>query len=387
MRVAFTLIGGKKWTGGYNYLLNLTTLLSLHRREVVTPVIFVGTRVPLDELKAFAGLKGVEVVRTPLMEPSRKLGALVRGVILGHDSALVELFRKHEIDVVFEAAMFYGWRFSLPVLAWLPDFQHRYLRRLFSISAWLKRELSIQAQVASGRRFMLSSEDARRSCEKFYPRTLGRTQVVRFAVPPPPLVGIGDARELARGYGLPESFVFMPNQFWMHKNHLLVVEALALLRDGGHEVVIAAPGRQVDPRDPDYFRRVREAVDHLKLQHEFRFLGMIPYHHLAILLRASVGLLNPSTFEGWSTTVEEARAQGAPMLLSDIAVHREQAGSAASYFDPASAASLAEALLTFRPLSESVRQTQAFGAQRDAHDRATRFAHEFVSVVDLCMRS
>lgn len=39
-------------------------------------------------------------------------------------------------------------------------------------------------------------------------------------------------------------------------------------------------------------------------------------------------LLNPSRFEGWSTTVEEAKAAGTPMILSDIPVHREQAPNA-----------------------------------------------------------
>ena len=46
---------------------------------------------------------------------------------------------------------------------------------------------------------------------------------------------------------------------------------------------------------------------------------------------ASVALLNPSHFEGWSTTVEEARALGVPMLLSDLDVHLEQAQGIARF--------------------------------------------------------
>ena len=43
-------------------------------------------------------------------------------------------------------------------------------------------------------------------------------------------------------------------------------------------------------------------------------------------------LINPSRFEGWSTTVEEAKSFGVPMILSDIDVHREQTGGVARYF-------------------------------------------------------
>ena len=36
-------------------------------------------------------------------------------------------------------------------------------------------------------------------------------------------------------------------------------------------------------------------------------------------------LINPSLFEGWSTTVEEAKLFDKKMILSDIKVHNDQA--------------------------------------------------------------
>jgi glycosyltransferase involved in cell wall biosynthesis len=62
------------------------------------------------------------------------------------------------------------------------------------------------------------------------------------------------------------------------------------------------------------------------------------------LARAAIALINPSLFEGWSTTVEEAKSLGVPMLLSGIALHREQAGTRAQYFDPHSEFEAAECL-------------------------------------------
>ena len=59
---------------------------------------------------------------------------------------------------------------------------------------------------------------------------------------------------------------------------------------------------------------------------------MIPLDHVYALLRTSMALINPSRFEGWSTTVEEAKSFGVPMILSDIDVHREQTGGTARYF-------------------------------------------------------
>ena len=61
---------------------------------------------------------------------------------------------------------------------------------------------------------------------------------------------------------------------------------------------------------------------------------MIPYADVQALAEMSLGYINPSFFEGWSTTVEEAKYRGKPILLSDLKVHREQAPSKGVFFDP-----------------------------------------------------
>ncbi len=268
---------------------------------------------------------------------------LARACTLGNVPAATAAFKDAGIDVVFEVAQFYGWRFPLATLAWTPDFQHRHLPRMFSRRQWLRREIGYRAQVAAGRILMLSSEDARADSERFYPGSRGRTVVVRFAVQPPQLPA-PPGPELLRRHGLPERFLYLPNQFWKHKNHSVVIDALALLRQRREPMVVAATGNPHDTRHVGHYRWLSERVAALGVQQDFRFLGMLPYTDVIGLTSLCHAMVNPSFFEGWSTTVEEAKALGAPLVLSDIAVHREQAGDAALYFDPASPASAAEAI-------------------------------------------
>ena len=61
---------------------------------------------------------------------------------------------------------------------------------------------------------------------------------------------------------------------------------------------------------------------------------MLSYADVQALAEASLGYINPSFFEGWSTTVEEAKYRGKPILLSDLKVHREQAPRRGVFFDP-----------------------------------------------------
>jgi glycosyltransferase involved in cell wall biosynthesis len=384
MRVAFPLIGGNDWTGGRNYLLNLIRALARHYSAVVTPVLFCGDDVASDETAPFTDLSGVELVRNSAFNRERRLRSLALSLAFGADGAIKRLLERHSIDLVFEAAQFFGNRLGLPAIAWLPDFQHRHLPRLFSPLARLRRELGFRAQIASGRTVMLSSGDACQDCEHFYPATRGRTYAVHFAVPPPAPMDPLVARKISDGYDLPEDFFYLPNQFWLHKNHLLVAEALALLRESGHRIVVAASGNTRDPRDPRHYARLCDRIRELRVAENFRLLGLVPYEHLGALMRSSVALLNPSLFEGWSTTVEEARALGIPLILSDLSVHREQAGDGASYFDPSSPQSLAKVLATFRRLPSEDRIRRSKEAAFDAERRVGLFAQRFVAIAKRC---
>lgn len=385
IRVAFTLIGGKSWTGGYNYLLNLVRVLALYGGGRITPVLFFGTDVDESEAAPFVETPGAEVVRSALLNRQRKFRSLALA-LLGRDGGVASLLQEHRIDVLFESAQFFGWRVGVPALAWIPDFQHRCLRRLFSTVGYWRREFGFRAQVLGWRTIMLSSEDSRQACESFYPATRGRTHVVRFAVQPIAME-TARARSIADSYGLPARFFFLPNQFWQHKNHLLVIEALAILRQRGVRVVVAASGKQEDPRDPAHFPKVRDQLEAHGLSDDFRLLGLVPYEHLHALMQCCSALLNPSLFEGWSTTVEEARALGVPMILSDLAVHREQAGDTATYFDRNDPMSLARVLETF-PAQDAVAMAgRTRAAASHAQERLQRFAENFTSVVQHCKES
>ena len=59
-----------------------------------------------------------------------------------------------------------------------------------------------------------------------------------------------------------------------------------------------------------------------------------------------VALINPSFFEGWSTTVEEAKSLGTKMILSNIELHKEQAKEA-MFFDPKKIDSFQDIILKF----------------------------------------
>lgn len=386
-RVAFTPIGGAHWQGGRNYQLNLLNVLQQQQPGRISALLFVGEDVAETELSAFRDAGTCTVLRDAAFNRRRASQVLRNALLMGRDTLVSAAFARHRVDVVFESAVFFGWRLGQPAIAWMPDFQHRDLPQLFGRVARLKREAGFRAQAAAGRTLMVSSLDSQTACKHYYPGAADRVFAVRFAVPAPAPMATEAARAVADRYCLPVRYFCMPNQYWKHKNHRLVVDAMALARQRfGQTFTVIAPGNPSDPRNPTHWEELQAAVNQAGLQKHFLMPGMIDRADLPPLLQASDALLNPSLMEGWSTTVEEARSAGVPMLLSDLPVHREQAADQAIYFKRDSAQSLAEALHAFEPLSPAQRRSRREAASSDAHRRLARFADDFVAVVEAAQR-
>ncbi|WP_249131645.1 MULTISPECIES: glycosyltransferase [unclassified Bradyrhizobium] len=225
---------------------------------------------------------------------------------------------------------------------------------------------------------MLSSESAFRDFRAYYPNASNRVSVVRFATQPPAAFLDISPSEVIAAYNLPTNYFYLPNQFYRHKNHRLVVDALAILKRRGIEVVVCASGSTEDRREPGYYDLVNSEIRRRGLDTHFRHLGVIPLPHVYALLRASTALLNPSRFEGWSTTVEEAKSFGVPMILSDIDVHREQTAGAARYFGVDDPVALADHLMQ---LSETNSAPVIRGLVSHQDDNVRAFAMSFSATV------
>jgi glycosyltransferase involved in cell wall biosynthesis len=267
----------------------------------------------------------------------------------------------------------------------MPDFQHRMMPEFFTRAGWLKRETGFQVQIRSGRYVMVSSDDSRAACEALYPSVRGKVRTVRFAVPPPRTFSPGEIAALKAHYGLPEKFFLMPNQYWAHKNHRTVIGALAILAKRGVRPVVFASGNQDDPRNPNHFRMLEGLVRREGLLDQFKMPGLVPVDDLHGLMAGCEAVVNPSLFEGWSTTVEEARSAGVPLILSDIAVHREQAAQEGVFFRRLDAADLADALEAHASVAPTERAARAVRASTDAHRRVKAFADDFIGLVHDCI--
>jgi hypothetical protein len=94
-----------------------------------------------------------------------------------------------------------------------------------------------------------------------------------------------------------------------------------------------------------------------------------------------VSIINPSNFEGWSTTVEEGKALGKMLILSKIDVHLEQNPPRCIYFDQSNAEELAQAMWnTWDSFDPEVEKKEMEEAKLVSKDRVKQFGQRFQKI-------
>jgi glycosyltransferase involved in cell wall biosynthesis len=200
------------------------------------------------------------------------------------------------------------------------------------------------ADVFACNRIIVSSLDAQADLSSFYSMHVERSRVIQFVADVDSQISCPSLDEIKKKYAINTPYFHLPNQFWIHKNHVVVINALRILKEQGKRVTVLATGNKADYRRADHFQMLMALVEASGVAEDFRVLGLVPYPDLIALMKYSVALINPSLFEGWSTSVEESKTLGKRIILSDIPVHREQSPVRGVYFDPNNPESLAVAM-------------------------------------------
>ena len=97
-------------------------------------------------------------------------------------------------------------------------------------------------------------------------------------------------------------------------------------------ITIISTGHNSDHRNLNHFKKIVKYIKNYNLKKNYIYLGIVPYQDMMSLIYHSIGIINPSKFEGWSSSVEQAKSMGKKIILSDLPVHREQKPNRAKFF-------------------------------------------------------
>lgn len=231
---------------------------------------------------------------------------------------------------------------DLPTIYQPHDLQHLHLRNMFTPREYLKREILYRTFCEQAQMVVALTEWGKQDLIKHYHLPVGKIAVVPWGgmLETYPVPQESDLIAVRRKYALPDNYVFFPSHTWPHKNHLGLLDALALLRKktGQTIPIVFSGGRNA------FFSTIQKRVRKLKLQDQVHFVGFVDPLELVCLYRLCRAVILPSKFEGWGLPVLEAFASNAPLACSNVTSLPEVAGDAAWYFEPDDPRQIADAL-------------------------------------------
>jgi glycosyltransferase involved in cell wall biosynthesis len=300
---------------------------------------------------------------------------------------LLEAARVHNVEVLLPLLSIPEDAAKLKTVGWIPDFQHVHLPDYFSEAERRARDLRFRLLAERASLVMLTSQDAREDFVAFTPEHAHKARVVSFPAFLTTKTIANDPHVTVKNFNLPEKFALVANQFWRHKNHQVVVEAIAELRRRNLRIPVVMTGLPADYRDPinEVLSQMLQAIARAGLVDQVVLLGLVSDEELLALMRAATLVIQPSRFEGWSTIVQNTKALGRPLICSDIAAHREQAPDALGFFPCDRADALAEILATYWPRLECgpnpEAECKALAAEQEA---VKQYGH---SILKLCLEA
>lgn len=235
---------------------------------------------------------------------------------------------------------------SIARIGYIYDFQHKYYPDFFSKEVCEQRDREFGEQLSDNDYVIVNANEVKKDILKFYPNN--RCKVIVLPFKPFQKVEVPANIDLKK-YDLPNKYYVICNQFWLHKSHITAFEALdALYESGTTDIHIVCTGKMEDVRSENYIANLKEKVARMKCRENIHFLGYIPKNDQIGIMRNSIGLIQPTLFEGGpgGGATYNALGLGLPCLLSDIPVNREVVGyENVFFFEKENSKMLAELML------------------------------------------
>ena len=350
LKIAISVTGFIEWTGGINFLKGIIDLLLNNDNDfyLLLPS-FSLKNYPKFLVKNFKSLLKLYNQIFPAKEnpEMEELFKEFKGKVkfVYHNGNIVKAINKIKPDIIYPTWDKIYNKCKIPQIAYLYDCQHRYFPEYFKKHSIESRDKYFQSVVDNYKAIIVGSLDAKNDLIKFY----GAKPEQVFSIFGSPLLDKNYLDEIKTDviekYQLPKKYFMVCSQFWKHKSHITVIEAVKQLKDNGIDTCVVCTGKTDDYRNPEYFGELQQKIKEWDLENNIKILGLIDKPEQVELIKKSVAVIQPSLYEGGAGAggVGESLSLGKPIIMSDIPINKEYSKfNNIFYFEAKNADSLAK---------------------------------------------
>lgn len=237
------------------------------------------------------------------------------------------------------------WSFLLdaPTLSTIHDLMHRYEKRFPEVSdngEYNYREILYSNMCKFACRILVDSKCGKEQVIESYNIEPSKVSVLPY-VAPKYIFNKELSTDIRKKYNIKGRYIFYPAQFWKHKNHVNLIEAINIVKSIIHDVKLVLSG---STRYSGYGKAL-ELIKKYSLEDNVIILGYVPEEDIVPLYEEAEMMVMPTFFGPTNIPPLEAMALKCPMAVSNIYGMKEQSGEAALYFDPNSSDEIAQCIL------------------------------------------
>jgi len=388
MKILIYLTGGMHWLGGVQYTRNLLSAISLlpisERPDIVLQIgrknrsqgfeeeFSRHPNVKIDGPRNKNFALGYQILSLLRRVRRRLFNVDIPGKMLLSDDCVVA-FPAKVPNLTGKARKVY----------WVPDFQYKHFPSYFPAEECRERDVMYEKLFAEKGLLVVSSQAVKLDFHNFFPHHQHKkVRILNFTSTIDADDYNLDPVVICAEHNLPKKFIYLPNQMWQHKGFDTTFLALAILRKQGITPQLVCTGNLNDYRNDKFSQEMLQLIEVNGLRKQIHMLGVLSRTTQLQLYRRAAFILQPSRFEGWSTSVEDARALGKSTLLSDISVHREQNPNYVVFFATGNENDLADKIGDLWARTESGPNLQREQLAREASvARNISYARTFMSIM------
>ncbi|HWS68370.1 MAG TPA: glycosyltransferase family 1 protein [Steroidobacteraceae bacterium] len=266
---------------------------------------------------------------------------------------------------IFPAQDAMSYQFEGKSIGTIHDLMHRYERSFPEVGSWLRyrtREHRFRGIAEGCIAILVDSDLGRRHVMDCYGTSGGKIHVLPY-VHPGYLRTSSTRVDFDVHYSLPAKFLYYPAQFWPHKNHKTLFDAIGIVASFHPDIALVLTGAKRHA-----FEDVRAATAASGVSERVCFVGHVPDSDIRGFYERARALVMPTFFGPTNIPPLEAHALGCPVLVSDVYAMRDQLGDAALYFNPASAEDMADKIRSIWADDRLAKRLSLMGlARTDSH--------------------
>jgi len=273
------------------------------------------------------------------------------------------------------------WSYSLPIktMVTVHDLMHRYEERFPETTS--KQMFNIRERHYSkiseyAKSILVDSKGGQNQMTESYGTDTRKIFTLPY-IPPQYLFKNYNDINVRQIYCLPKKYFFYPAQFWLHKNHMALIEATSIIKKQYPDIYFVFVGSKKNG-----YESIINLQQKLNVSNNIRILDYVPNEHMSNLYKEARGMIMPTFYGPTNIPPLEAMASGCPVAISNIYAMPEQIGKAGLLFDPNSVNEIVSMMIRLWTDDDLVEKLRKLGYQKSKNWQQIQFNKKIFNIIN-----